>query len=241
MVDLSIIFPCYNEEKNLVLLIKKIIATKKKNYKTKIEFILVNNGSTDNTALLLRKLNHKNLFKIINIKKNLGYGGGIIKGLFCAKGKIISWTHADLQCEPNDVVKAINKYKKEILNNKVVVKGKRINRRFLDDFFSICMAFFTSILFRIRFNDINAQPKIFHRKFLKYLNKAPKDFSLDLFFLFIAKRNFYKVLEHPVYYKKRTRGVAKGGDSLLGKFMLSIRTFKFIINLKVKLNGNHNT
>ena len=69
MVDLSIIFPCYNEEKNLVLLIKKIIATKKKNYKTKIEFILVNNGSTDNTALLLRKLNHKKLFKIINIKK----------------------------------------------------------------------------------------------------------------------------------------------------------------------------
>ena len=41
--------------------------------------------------------------------------------------------------------------------------------------------------------------------------------------------------------KKRIRGVAKGGDSLLGKFMLSIRTFKFIINLKVKLYGNYNT
>tara|TARA_B100000795_G_scaffold207043_1_gene160493 strand:+ start:411 stop:611 length:201 start_codon:yes stop_codon:yes gene_type:complete len=65
MVDLSIIFPCYNEEKNLVLLIKKIIATKKKNYKTKIEFILVNNGSTDNTALLLRKLNHKICLKLL--------------------------------------------------------------------------------------------------------------------------------------------------------------------------------
>jgi hypothetical protein len=103
------------------------------------------------------------------------------------------------------------------------------------------MALFTSIVFRIRFNDINAQPKIFHRKFLKYLKKAPKDFSLDLFFLFIAKRNLYKVLEHPVYYKKRIRGIAKGGDTLWGKFMLSIRTFKFIIGLKVRLYGNHNT
>ena len=241
MTNLSIIFPCYNEEKNLALLIKKIIATKKKNYKTKIEFILVNNGSTDNTALILKKLNHKKLFKIVNIKKNLGYGDGIMKGLFCAKGKIISWTHADLQCEPNDVVDAVNKYKKEIYKNKAIIKGKRVNRRFVDDLFSICMAFFTSLVFRIKFNDINAQPKIFHRKFLKYFNKAPKDFSLDLFFLFIAKRNLYKVLEYPVYYKKRIRGVAKGGDSLLGKFMLSIRTFKFIINLKVKLYGNYNT
>ena len=241
MIDLSIIFPCYNEEKNLALLIKKIIATKKKNYKTRIEFILVNNGSTDNTAKILNRLNHKKLFKVINIKKNLGYGGGILKGLFSAQGKIISWTHADLQCEPNDVVKAINKYKKEIYKSKAIIKGKRINRRFVDNLFSICMALFTSIVFRIKFNDINAQPKIFHQKFLNNLKKAPKDFSLDLFFLYIAKRKHYKVLEYPVYYKKRFRGIAKGGDSLLGKLMLSIRTFKFIISLKTKLYGNYNT
>ena len=241
MIDLSIIFPCFNEEKNLDILIKKIISVKKKNNKIKIEFIFVNNGSTDNTAQILRKLNYKKLFKIINIKKNQGYGGGILKGLFFSRGKIISWTHADLQCDPHDIIKAFIKYKKQIYNNKAIIKGKRINRKFFDDLFSVCMALFTSIVFRIRFNDINAQPKIFHRKFLKYLKKAPKDFSLDLFFLFVAKRNLYKVLEHPVYYKKRIRGIAKGGDSLWGKFMLSIRTFKFIISLKARLYGNHNT
>jgi hypothetical protein len=241
MIDISIIFPCFNEEENLDILIKKIISIRKKNYQIKIEFILVNNGSTDNTAQILKKLNHKNLFKIINIKKNQGYGGGILKGLFCSKGKIISWTHADLQCDPQDIVKAFTKYKKIIYNNKAIVKGKRVNRRFADDFFSVCMALFASMIFRVRFNDINAQPKIFHRKFLKYLKKAPQDFSFDLFFLFIAKKNLYKVLEYPVNYKKRIRGEAKGGGSLLGKFMLSIRTFKFIISLKKKLYGNSNT
>ena len=235
MMDLSIIFPCYNEEKNLDLLIKKIISTKKKNKKIKIEFILVNNGSTDNTFKKLKKLNHKKLFKIVNIKNNLGYGGGILQGLFTAKGKIISWTHADLQCEPNDILNAIDKYKKEIYNNNIVIKGKRINRGFLDNLFSISMAYFASMVFGIRFNDVNAQPKIFHRKFLKYLKKAPKDFSLDLFFLFIAKSKIYKILEHPVYYKKRIRGIAKGGDSFLGKLLLSIKTFKFIISLKMKV------
>ena len=241
MIDLSIIFPCFNEEKNLDILIKKINSVKKKNYKIKIEFILVNNGSTDNTAEILRKLNHKNLFKIINIKNNQGYGDGILKGLFFSKGKIISFTHADLQCDPHDIIKAFTKYKKMIYNNKAIIKGKRINRRFVDDIFSVFMALFTSMVFKVRFNDINAQPKIFHRKYLKYLNKAPKDFSLDLYILFAAKRNLFKVLEYPVYYKKRTGGEAKGGDSLMGKLMLSIRTFKFIISLKKKLYGNNNT
>jgi polyisoprenyl-phosphate glycosyltransferase len=235
MIDLSIIFPCYNEEKNLALLIKKIIATKKKNYKTRIEFILVNNGSTDNTVKILNKLNHKKLFKVINIKKNLGYGGGILKGLFSAKGKIISWTHADLQCEPNDILKSIHTYRKEIYNKNSIIKGKRINRRILDNFFSICMAHFASVIFGKKFNDVNAQPKIFNRTFLKYLKKAPKDFSLDLFFLFMAKKKLYQILEYPVYYKKRFRGIAKGGDSFLGKLLLSIRTFKFIISLKMKV------
>jgi len=235
MTIVSIIFPCYNEEKNLDSLIKKIISTKKKNHKIKIEFILVNNGSTDNTFQILKKLNHKKLFKIVNIKNNLGYGSGILQGLFTAKGKIISWTHADLQCEPSDILNAINKYKKEIYNNNIVIKGKRINRRFLDNLFSICMAYFASMVFGTQFNDVNAQPKIFHRKFLKYLKKAPKDFSLDLFFLFIAKSKIYKILEYPVYYKKRIRGIAKGGDSFLGKLLLCIRTFKFIISLKMKV------
>ena len=235
MIDLSIILPCYNEEKNLYLLIKKIIATKKKNHKIKIEFILVNNGSTDDTSQILKRLRYKKLFKVITFKKNLGYGGGILKGLLTAKGKIISWTHADLQCEPNDVVNAINMYKKEIYNSNAIIKGKRINRQFVDIFFTLCMAFFTSIIFGKNFNDINAQPKIFHRKFLKYLKKAPKDFSLDLFFLFIAKKNFYKIMEYPVYYKKRMQGIAKGGGSLVGKLLLSIKTFKFIISLKMKI------
>ena len=233
MIDLSIIFPCYNEEKNLVSLIKKISATKKKNYKIKIEFILVDNGSTDNTLKILKKLNKKKLFKIINLKKNLGYGGGILKGLSCAKGEIISWTHADLQCEPSDVVNAINKYKKEIYLTNTIIKGKRIKRRFIDNLFSLLMTFFTGIIFGTKFNDVNAQPKIFHKKFLKYFKRAPDDLALDLFFLFIAKKNSYKILEYPVYFNKRTGGTAKGGDSLIGKLTLSIRTIKFIIALKV--------
>lgn len=231
---LSIIIPSYNEINNLKILLKK--ANKILSENKDIEIIIVDNGSTDGSKNYL--YNNKKFFpriKVVRVQKNIGYGFGIKYGLKFATGKIVSWTHADLQCEPNDILKSIHTYRKEIYNNNIIIKGKRTNRRILDNFFSICMAYFASVVFRKKFNDVNAQPKIFNRKFLKHLKKAPKDFSLDLFVLFMAKKKLYRILEYPVYYKKRLRGIAKGGDSFLGKLLLSIRTLKFIISLKIKV------
>ena len=70
--------------------------------------ILVNNGSIDDSKRVFEKTisNIKQDIKVLNVKKNIGYGHGIISGLKIAKGDILSWTHADLQTEPNDVVSA---------------------------------------------------------------------------------------------------------------------------------------
>ena len=75
MFDLSIVIPCYNEEKNLKILfnsIKSILKNKS------IQFVLVNNGSTDNTKNIFNSLNNRNILKV-NIKENIGYGHGIIR------------------------------------------------------------------------------------------------------------------------------------------------------------------
>ena len=78
-IILSLIFPSYNEEKNLKLLLtgfKSLI----KNRKT--EIIIVENGSTDNSRNLLKKLEKQIQFlKVIYLKKNKGYGYGIFEGL----------------------------------------------------------------------------------------------------------------------------------------------------------------
>ena len=42
-------------------------------------------------------------------------------------------------------------------------------------------------------------------------------------------------------YKKRVAGVSKGGDSFLGKIKLTLRTLKYIINLRLKTNENYNS
>ena len=96
-------------------------------------------------------------------------------------------------------------------------------------------------IFREKFDEINAQPKIFNRNLIIYFKKAPKDFSLDLFFLYLVKKKSYEIIEQPVIYKKRTQGVSKGGDSLMGKIKLSIRALKFMIKLRFTTYGNNNS
>jgi glycosyltransferase involved in cell wall biosynthesis len=91
----SLIIPCYNEAKNIPLLLnrcREMIISKK------VEVILVDNGSTDNTAQVLKELLPKFPGCIsIHVNVNQGYGFGILCGLRAATGAIIGWTHADSQ------------------------------------------------------------------------------------------------------------------------------------------------
>ena len=234
-MKLSIIIPCFNEEKNIDFLFKQIENLLDK--EPKLEIIIVNNGSTDNsqTKILSSNLYVDNKIKIINIKKNIGYGHGIMSGVKAASSKFIGWCHADLQTDPNDVYKAFIKYKEKLYNEKVIIKGKRIKRNLFDNFFTICMSIFASIVFQKLINDINAQPKIFSRLFLSFMNDYPSDFSLDLYLLVIAKKNFYKIINYDVEMKERIYEKSKGGGTLKGKLKLTLRTLIYIIQLRKKL------
>ncbi len=225
---LSIAVPCYNEEKNIPLIIaafKKAVGERKN-----IEVILVNNGSTDDSQNVFeRELKEEKLFKLVNVTKNQGYGFGILSGLEAASGNVLAWTHADMQTDPSDVIKGFDLYEENIL-----IKGKRQNRKALEFLFTFGMQIIASIALRTYLDDINAQPKIFSREFYeKYVkNQAPHDFSLDLFLLYQAKKNNYKIKEIAVDFTKRMHGEAKGGGSWKTRIKLIKRTFAYIIKLR---------
>ena len=235
MTILSIIIPCYNEDKNIIPLFEKIDDLLEKD--PNIEIIIVNNGSTDNTRdnILNSELNIDKKIKVYEIKVNIGYGHGIMSGVKIASGEYIGWCHADLQTEPMDVYNAYLENSEQLKNDKVIIKGLRTNRSIFDRLFTLGMSFFASIVFQIIINDINAQPKIFSKKFLNFLNDYPYDFSLDLYLLVIAKLKNYKIINHRVILKKRLYGEAKGGGNIKGKLKLIKRTFIYIFLLRKKI------
>ena len=235
MINLSIIIPCFNEDKNIFFLFEKIEKLLENN--NTVEIIIVDNGSTDYThqKIINSKLFKEKKINFLKIKKNIGYGHGIMAGVNAASGNYIGWCHADLQTEPIDILNAYIKNLNAIENELCVIKGLRKNRNFFDSMFTFGMSLFVSIIFLKKINDINAQPKIFPKKFLNYLKEYPKDFSLDLYFLVMAKINDYRIINHDVIMKNRLYGQAKGGGNFKGKIKLIKRTFVYIIKLRIKL------
>ena len=76
---LSVVVPCYNEEENIPLIISKFNKILEESNE-KIEVILVNNGSIDDSKKIFEKniLKIKQNIRVLNIKKNIGYGHGIL-------------------------------------------------------------------------------------------------------------------------------------------------------------------
>jgi glycosyltransferase involved in cell wall biosynthesis len=256
---LSIILPCYNEQDNLEFLFNSLdpVASAHQD----LEIILVNNGSTDNSAAVFEQelaKRNQNIFKVVTVEKNIGYGYGILTGLRAAKGNILSVTHADRQTDPMDVLKALGIYNchpslhqtlsvtqddkdkqchPEALEGCLLVKGYRKNRRPMEAFFSWGMGVLSSLALGTRLTEINAQPKLFSKTFFDSIEKdAPHDFSLDLFFLYHAKKKG-QIIDFPVYFAKRVAGEAKGGSGSSWKvrFKLMKRIFKYIFELRNKV------
>jgi glycosyltransferase involved in cell wall biosynthesis len=126
---LSIIIPVYNEEKT----IKKIVdRVKKAPLLIDREIIIIDDCSKDNTAKAIQRIPGKNLKKIF-LKKNRGKGGAIKEGIKYATGKYVIFQDADLEYDPNDYQKMLNKIKGK---KNIMVLGNRFtknNRKYIKD------------------------------------------------------------------------------------------------------------
>ncbi len=232
MSNISLIIPCYNEEKNIKPLFEQV---KKLQKKIALEFIVVNNGSEDKTEeeINIHKKKIKYI-KVVKIKKNIGFGHGVKKGIKKSTSDIICYTHGDLQIKLSNILTAYKIYKSQKKKN-IFVKGLRMNRSFFDNFFTHAMSFFNSLIFRKSLVDIHAQPNLFHRSMLKNINYLPDNMILDLYVLLSAKIKKYEVLRFKVKFLSRKYG-SGSNDNLFKKVKYSL--LSILSSLRIFLNGN---
>lgn len=231
MIKYSLIVPCYNEGENVPLLIDraKVVFSDCKD----IELILVDNGSSDNTFQIIEAASKSFPFiKAVKVELNQGYGFGILSGLKIASGELIGWTHADMQTDLGDVLKSISLYENRNELTDYFIKGRRVKRPIFDNFFTIGMSFFETILLRQPMWDINAQPTLFSRDLFDQWSDAPHDFSLDLFAYYSAKKMKYKIMRHPVHFGLRAHGKSHWNINIASKFNFIKRTLAYSLRLK---------
>jgi len=225
---LSLVIPCYNEEGNLSELFRR--AEELVSSEQNAECIFVNNGSTDDSRIILDNLAASNpRIQVVHVPVNIGYGHGIKKGLEVARGEVVGWTHADLQTDPLDAIRALDQTGTD--PGLVFVKGRRTSRPASDRFFTAGMSLFESIMFRMVLRDINSQPTLFSRQLLSEIQKGPDDFSLDLFALVVSRKHAYRQIRIPVRFGPRYSGSSKWNTSLAERLKFIKRTVKFSLDL----------
>ena len=179
MIKLTIIIPVYNEIKTIEKLIKKILKIN-----IKKQLIIVDDGSSDGTELILKKYKNR-IDKLIFHKKNLGKGAAIKSGQKYVRGKYIGIQDADLEYDPKDLKKIVKEMDKKNLQvmygSRVLKKNKFKNTQNFTHIVRIWGNIFltkaSNFLNKQKLTDAHTCYKIFDSRIFKKIKLKEKGFS----------------------------------------------------------------
>lgn len=227
--EISIVIPAYNEEKNVLLLydeLKKVLDKINKSY----ELIFIDDGSKDNTFKQLKDIHNKDdKIKIIRFRKNFGQTAALDAGFRLAKGNVVISLDADLQDNPDEIPRFLNK----INEGFDVVCGWRIKR---NDSFS--KRSFSRIANIIRFMVLGKGVNDSGCTFRAYKNYAIKDINLfgemHRYIPYLLIWRGFKVGEIKVIHRSRKFGKSKYGIKRLIKGFLDMLVVKFWMQYSIR-------
>lgn len=231
--ELSVFFPCYNEEKNIKNTVEKAISVLEK-IANKWEIIIVNDGSKDKTgevALNLQKKHPKNI-SIITHNPNRGYGAAFKSGFYNAKYEWIAFTDADGQFDFGEITNFINRQKK---TNADLVIGYYLERKVSKSVIltSKIWEIIVFLFFGLKVKDIDCGFKLVSKKVIDTIPKleAERGAFVSSEFLIKAKKAGFKIVEVGVHHFARTEGQATGRQ-----LKVIIKSFTDLFKLWFKIN-----
>jgi dolichol-phosphate mannosyltransferase len=230
---ISIIIPVYNEKKTIEKLLKKI------NQLDDIdkEIIVVNDGSTDGTKIILEK-NKKNFSILINHKKNLGKGAAIKSAQKLIKGAVVLIQDADLEYDPRDYYKMlnlINKKNKVVYGSRVLGKNRYLTKNFSSlsrVFFNHILTIISNILNNQNLTDAHTCYKMFEKKVFLDIKLNEDDFSFCPEITTKIALKKIDIKEVPIRYNGRTYEEGKKINFIDGfKAILTLLKYRFFVKI----------
>jgi len=178
-MKISIIIPCFNEEKTISLVINKILSS----YPGEKEIIVIDDCSTDKTREILKSDLENKIDKLILNEKNYGKGFSIRKGINISEGDVILIQDADLEYDPSDYDKLLKPIKKGVAD---VVYGSRFlggeEKRVLYFWHTIGNKFlttFSNMFSNLNLTDMEVGYKLFKSDVIKDLNLVEDRFGFE--------------------------------------------------------------
>jgi glycosyltransferase involved in cell wall biosynthesis len=200
---LSIIVPVFNEEKTLLHLLKKVQKVKLKGLRKQI--VVVDDGSTDKTRALLKKIKMPNV-EIYYHEKNKGKGAAIRTAIPHTTGDYVVVQDADLEYDPADYEKLLVPLLDGLAD---VVYGSRFmgtHRAFMFMHYmgNIFLSVVTSVLYGTILTDMETCYKVFKGDILRGLTLRSNRFEFEPEVTAKLLKKNYKIFEMPISYRGRS-------------------------------------
>ena len=204
-MKLSIVIPCFNEEKTISKVIDKIL----KLSEIDKEIIIINDGSTDNTRKILDDLkNRSQIISSHNHDKNEGKGAALKTGFGKSNGDIILVQDADLEYDPNDYHKLIQPFYKtdaQIVYGSRFMGGDYVRLHYFWHFIANkLLTTMTNIFTNLNMTDMETGYKVFKRECLQNIQLQEKGFGVEPELTIKLAKNKYIFYEVPISYRGRS-------------------------------------
>lgn len=222
-LDISIVIPAKNESDSIALLSKQIATNLSKITKS-YEILFIDDGSTDNTLNVIKDLRSiDKRIKVISLRGGFGKSIALRTGFENSLGNIVITMDADLQDNPDDIRKFIDKLNQ---GYDVVSGWKKVRHDPLSKTLPSKIGNFTTrMLTGIKIHDLNCGFKAYKRYVLKHIKLYGE---LYKYIPVLAEKQNFKIGEVVVKHQSRKYGKSKFGWERNIKGFLDMLTIVFL-------------
>lgn len=201
MPKLSVIIPCFNEERTIEEILKQVQATGLPQ-----EIIVVDDGSTDATREILSHLDGQGNVRVLLHDHNQGKGAAVRTGLIHATGDIMLIQDADLEYDPRDypaLLQPIEEGKAKAVYGSRFLGGPRRTMFFWHMIGNRFLTLVTNILFDTILSDMETCYKVFTADIAANLNLKSAGWGFDPEITAKILRQGVRIYEVPISYAGR--------------------------------------
>lgn len=204
-MSVSIIIPIYNEGKNISKLTELISENLDM---IDYEIIFVDDGSKDNTQILISQLKRKYPIKLIQRGKKLGLSSAVITGLSFATKKFICVMDGDLQHNPKYIPEMLDLITED--NNLLIIGSRFIkklkNKQRLDSIFG---TLFCKFFFNKKVEDPLSGFFLLSKENFTKIKTKINSIGYKILLELIVKGSFSEIKEIPIIFEERKNGSSK--------------------------------
>jgi glycosyltransferase involved in cell wall biosynthesis len=227
MTSLTISLPAYNEEANIASMID-VARTKVAPLVDNLEVVVVNDGSKDHTAEIVRQISQQDArVRLIEHPVNQGYGAAVRDSIWAATQELVFTTDSDLQFDLSELARFLPR-----IGEADLVIGYRHARSdpWHRRFFGHGWSWLVNLLFGYTARDVDCAFKLFKHQVIDTIEVESRGAMFSAEFLVRAKRAGFKIVEEPVSHYPRRAGTQTGAHPAV-----ILRAFRELFKIRWKM------